>query len=106
MRRIHYVYTGSCSKLRTEIIIFIRMNTKLTLSLDEQTIRAAKAYAQKEQTSLSAIVEAYLKVVSRETTSSPLPPNSLVARFKGVTELPADLDYRTVHADHLEEKYR
>jgi hypothetical protein len=42
------------------------MTTKLTLSVDTQVIRRAKAYAQKHKKSLSEIVTRYLDHLSSE----------------------------------------
>ena len=40
------------------------MTTKLTLTLQQSTIEAAKIFAEKNGRSLSAIVESYLKMLS------------------------------------------
>lgn len=41
------------------------MNTKLTLSIEEQVIKSAKEYAKAQGRSLSNIVEEYIKSVSK-----------------------------------------
>ncbi len=43
--------------------IFVRMNTKLTLSVDQDLIQQAKEYAKSNGTSISKMVENYLQSV-------------------------------------------
>ena len=43
------------------------MKTKLTLSLQEDVIEQAKAYAKDQETSISSLVENYLKVITSAT---------------------------------------
>ncbi len=40
------------------------MKTKLTLSLEEDVIEQAKAYAKDQETSVSSLVENYLKAIT------------------------------------------
>ena len=40
------------------------MNTKLTLSIDKATIEKAKVYAKEQGTSVSKLVENYLKMIT------------------------------------------
>lgn len=47
----------------------ICMTTKLTVSLDDETIRNAKAFAKETDKSLSSIVENYLKDLTSEQES-------------------------------------
>jgi hypothetical protein len=42
------------------------MNTKLTLSIDEEVIQAAKDFAKKNNRSVSKLVEEYLVTLSKE----------------------------------------
>jgi hypothetical protein len=42
------------------------MNTKLTLSMDEQVIKKTKAYARSRRVSISRLVESYLRSLSTE----------------------------------------
>lgn len=71
---------------------------KLTLSVDEDVIRRAKALARRWDTSVSALVEARL----RGLTEADAEDSPLVARLRGV--LPADAD-RDAYRRHLEEKH-
>jgi hypothetical protein len=77
---------------------------KLTLSVDEKVVRGAKRYAAHYGTSVSRMVEDYLRLVSRlvERPSEPMPP--ILARWHGVLKGSGlDIsDYRR----HVERKYR
>lgn len=44
----------------------LKMNTKLTLTIEQSVIEKAKKYASQKGRSLSDIVENYLKVVTKE----------------------------------------
>ena len=74
---------------------------KLTLSVDDAIIERAKAFAERRQTSVSALVERYLA----RLTEAPRPRTSeppVLARLRG-TLAGAD---ETQHRAHLERKYR
>ena len=82
------------------------MQTKLTLRVDDQTVRKAKSYARVRRTSLSRIVEEYFRrLEGRESEMSAQTPvlRELAGLLAGRGN-PAALkkSYRT----HLEEKYR
>ncbi|KQR72603.1 DUF6364 family protein [Pedobacter sp. Leaf176] len=86
------------------------MNTKLTLTIDESVIKQAKAYAEKQGRSLSAVVENYLKavtkkekVVSKDDELSPV-IKSLMLRPK--VNLPDDYDYKKELEKIKDEKYQ
>jgi len=46
------------------------METKLTLRMDEEIIRAARNYAQRQGVSLSKLVADYLKIISVKAHSA------------------------------------
>jgi len=50
------------------------MTKKLTLTLNNKVIEAAKVYAKKNNMSLSGIVELYFKTLSSGINSSKIPP--------------------------------
>ena len=50
------------------------MTTKLTLTLDNKIIESAKAYAKKNNMSLSGIIELYFKTLSSEINNNKIPP--------------------------------
>jgi len=83
------------------------VNTKLTLRLDEKTIRGAKAYAHEEGKSVSQVVADYFRLIAgsrhvaaRRTRSYGPLTSELYGSLKGVRA--GEADYRR----HLEEKYR
>ncbi|MFD2286063.1 hypothetical protein GJU39_01855 [Pedobacter petrophilus] len=81
------------------------MNTKLTLTIDDSVIKQAKAYAEKQGRSLSAVVENYLKAVTnrdeKEVEISPI-VKSMVGAFK----MPDDFNYKEELKKMGEEKYQ
>jgi hypothetical protein len=83
------------------------MNTKLTLSIDKSVIESAKQYAKSQGRSLSAIIEEYLKSVSKlkssKIDSQDLHP--LVKELSGSVKIPNNKSYDEVLAEALIEKY-
>ena len=70
------------------------MNTKLTLSIEEDVISDAKEYAKKQGRSLSNIVEEYLKSLSKKRKkkeSSKFHP--LVEELSGSVKIPSNKRY-------------
>ena len=70
------------------------MKTKLTLVMDDAVIYNAKKYAKKADTSLSSMVENYLKAVASEKKAAKLNKSNLikklnpnVAKLKGVLQV-------------------
>lgn len=71
------------------------MNTKLTLTIEEDIIKKAKDYAKQNNRSLSDIIENYLKVITdnnREDNSEKLTP--IVKSLKGSFKMKFDMDYK------------
>jgi len=84
---------------------------KLTLNIDPDTIEIAKKIAKQKHTSISKIVQSYLKSISRQedrqiTEVKDLAPEviSLTGLLKNA-KLPDDYDYRQPYREHLEKKY-
>lgn len=79
------------------------MNTKLTLRLDDELIRRAKAHAGRIGKPVSKLVEDYFAVLTapRRRGSSELTPR--VRRLKGILR-GADVDEET-YRRHLEDRY-
>ena len=85
------------------------MQTKLTLRLDDEVIRHAKAYAKARGKSISQIVADYLRMLPVTHTQQGEPPARLtpiVSSLRGVLRRPGaaevdESDYRR----HLEDKY-
>ena len=82
------------------------MNTKLTLSIQQEVIQAAKDYAKKHGRSLSNIVEEYLKALSEKKSTKEKELSKIVKDLKGSISLPKDSkSYQELLQDALIEKY-
>lgn len=82
------------------------MNTKLTLTIQQDVIEKAKKYAKEKNRSLSDIIENYLKLVTKEQNSSKEKKlDSVVSSLKGSFKMPKDMDYKKELEKILEEKY-
>ena len=75
---------------------------KLTLSVDDDVVERAKAFAERRGTSVSALVERYLDLITREATLARDAQPPVLARLRG-TLAGADIEE---HRRHLERKYR
>jgi hypothetical protein len=83
------------------------MNTKLTLSIEQEVIEAAKDYAKRHGRSLSNIVEEYLKAISNEKSfKEKRELSKIVKDLKGSLSLPNESkSYKEILEDALIEKY-
>lgn len=83
------------------------MNTKLTLTIEQDIIKKAKDYAKKKNRSLSDIVENYLKILTKEEhRQRDKKLNPVVKSLKGSFKMPRDVDYKKELRNRLEEKYK
>ena len=82
------------------------MTTKLTLTIEDKVIHAAKQYAQKKGKSLSRIVENYLKSISMKETKNHTTLSPKITRLLGVINLPAGFDYKAALTHSLSKKYK
>ncbi len=82
------------------------MNTRLTLTIDEKIINKAKIYARKKGSSLSGIVENYLKAVTKNSVNDTYQDLSpLVKSLKGSFSTSSGFDYKKELKDELRKKY-
>lgn len=82
------------------------MNTKLTLTIEQEIIQKAKEYAKDKNRSLSDIVENYLKILTKEEKEKELKKlNPVVKSLKGSFKIPKNMDYKKELRNRLEEKY-
>lgn len=82
------------------------MNTKLTLTLEKETVELAKDLAKKSGQSLSEIVENHLKYITQYSSleqKSELSPK--VKALRGILKVDADFDYKKVLEEKLMKKY-
>lgn len=81
------------------------MDKKLTLSLNENIIDAAKHYAKSNNMSLSKLIESYLgTLIKREKGENEITP--LVKSLSGVISIDDDLDIKDEYTQYLIEKYK
>lgn len=80
------------------------MDTKLTLSIDNEVITKAKRYAKTKGRSLSDLIENYLKnITASDKEDFALSPK--VKALMGSIKVPEDFDYKKELSDILSEKY-
>lgn len=85
------------------INIFIRMNKKLTLSLNEAVIEKAKIYADETGKTLSGLVENFFESLTEKSYDSGV--SERIRRISGKIELPANFDYKEELRKNLEAKH-
>ncbi|MEA3437310.1 MAG: DUF6364 family protein [Thermodesulfobacteriota bacterium] len=81
------------------------MPTKLTLSLNNDIIVNAKAYAKKNHTSLSVLTENYFRFLTEKYIKETKTVSPLVNELSGVIELPDNFDSKKKYTDYLTKKY-
>ncbi|MCC5918740.1 MAG: hypothetical protein JJU02_15575 [Cryomorphaceae bacterium] len=82
------------------------MNTKLTLTIEQDIIQRAKKYAKDQNRSLSDIVENYLKALTKEEKKEDSKPlNPIVKSLKGSFRMPKNFNYKKELRKRIEEKY-
>lgn len=80
------------------------MNSKLTLKLDQDTIELAKDYAKDKNTSLSKMIENYLRLLVRRKRHD-IEISPLVESLSGVIKA-KQVDVEKQYIDHLTRKYK
>jgi len=81
------------------------MNAKLTLTIEQTIIKKAKKYAKRNGRSLSAIIENYLKVITKEEPKSDIEIHPLTNALRGSFKAPKDFDYKKELSKGLSQKY-
>lgn len=85
----------------------VAMNTKLTLTIEQDVIETAKAYANEKGQSLSELVENYFRLIT--SSSTPVKPSrqatSKVRKLRGILKASPDLDYKQLLTEELSKKY-
>jgi len=80
------------------------MTTKLTLTVEESTIKKAKSYAKNTGRSLSELIENYLEtLVDQNNDKEQLSPK--LRRLVGVVKLPEDFDEKKELNDYYVNKH-
>ena len=85
----------------------IRMDTKLTLKLNQESILLAKNYVAEKGISLSKLVENFFDSISLESAemSATSQYSALVQELSGIISLPADFDEKLEYESYLRKKY-
>jgi len=81
------------------------MSTKLTLSINENTILRAKRFAKSHGTSLSVLVEQYFSYITADQVQEEEITSPIVRELSGLIELNQDFSVREAYGKHLEDKY-
>lgn len=81
------------------------MNTKLTLTIEENIIEKAKKYANAKGRSLSSIIENYLKAITKEEAANEIMLTPIVKSLKGSFKAPKNFNYKKELSKRLTEKY-
>ncbi len=82
------------------------MNTKLTLTVDQDIIIKAKKYAKSKGRTLSDIIENYLKMITKEASSIDEAELSLLVKsLKGSFKMPDNFHYKEELNSALSKKY-
>ena len=82
-----------------------RMETKLTLKLNDSSISRAKEYVSQAGTSLSAIVENFFNNLTLNGDKSEFSYGSLVNELSGIIHLDENYDYKSDYISYLNKKY-
>jgi hypothetical protein len=81
------------------------MDAKLTLNIDKDIATKAKVYARIRGSSLSGLVENYLKLLTEHSGSMESEFTPVVKSLLGSVTLPADFDHKKEMSDYLTNKY-
>ncbi len=81
------------------------MNTKLTLTIEQNVIEKAKRYAKGKGHSLSDIIENYLKIITNDGAKSEMEITPIVKSLRGSFKAPSDFDYKKELTKSLSKKY-
>ncbi len=85
------------------------MQTKLTLKIEEDVIQQAKSYAARQNRSLSALVENYLRsltVKDPDSDTEEIKISPFIQKMTADIALPEDLDTKEAYTRFLQEKYQ
>jgi len=83
------------------------MNTKLTLTIEQELIVLAKKYAKNKGRSLSDLVENYFKVLTKslDKDSDSIEISPKVKALMGSIKLPDDFDYKKALSEEINRKH-
>ena len=82
------------------------MTTKLTILVEEETIKKAKKYSAQTGQSLSKLIENYLNTVTKSAESKNNKFSPRIKRLMGSVKLPKDFDWKTEVEKNVKEKFK
>ena len=81
------------------------MSTKLTLTIKQDVISQAKKYAKDKGSSLSEMIENYLKALTSQEENTNLDITPMMKSLKGSFQAPKNFNYKTELNKALNNKY-
>jgi hypothetical protein len=83
-----------------------KMNTKLTLNIEQELIETAKKYAKDRRQSLSSLVQNFFKILDIENSEQDeIKISPELKELSGIIKLDNDYDYKEDYKNHIIEKY-
>jgi Family of unknown function (DUF6364) len=82
------------------------MTTKLTILVEEETIKKAKKYSAQTGQSLSKLIENYLDSVTRNQDIKKQKFSPRIKRLMGSVKLPKDFNYKKAVEEAVKEKFQ
>ena len=82
------------------------MTTKLTILVEEETIKRAKKYSAQTGQSLSKIIENYLDSVTLKQESNATRFSPRIKRLMGSVKLPKDFNHKKAVEEAVKEKFK
>ena len=82
------------------------MTTKLTILVEEETIKKAKKYASKTGQSVSKMIENYLNAVTESSNQKNNKFSPRIKRLMGSVKLPKDFDWKTEVEKNVKAKFK
>jgi Family of unknown function (DUF6364) len=82
------------------------MTTKLTILVEEETIKKAKKYSAQTGQSLSKLIENYLDSVTRNQDIKKQKFSPRIKRLMGSVKLPKDFNYKKAVEEAVKDKFK
>lgn len=82
------------------------MTRKLTILVEEETIKRAKKYSAQTGQSLSKIIESYLDLITQPQESKTKKFSPRIKRLMGSVKLPRDFDHKKEVEETIKKKFK
>ena len=82
------------------------MTTKLTILVEEETIKKAKKYSAQTGQSLSKLIENYLNAVTKSSDPESNTFSPRIKRLMGSVKLPKNFDWKTEVEKNVKAKFK